>query len=297
MAEQEEENKQNPEKTNEVRPEKASRVVKYLVFANLLVFGFQYYLWYFHPEVDPFNLFALHHYRSEHFRIYQYFTYMFLHAPGFLHIGLNMFILWMFGSSLEYVWSSKKFLFYYFFTGLGAAFLHLAVSTYEIKSLESTIQQYAASPSYSEFDSIVEEEIGEIPPNAEVPYPVLRRIPKLEQKWRQDKDNPVYRERSVELLYAYLDTYIDRPSVGASGAVFGILIAFGMLFPNVLVFIYFLFPMKAKYFVLLLGLLELYFGVFGAQTQIANFAHIGGMVFGFILLKIWGEKPRKTRQG
>lgn len=295
MSEQEEENRQNPEKTNEVRPEKASRVVKYLVLANLLVFVLQYYLRAY-EGINPFDILALHHYRSEYFRIYQYFTYMFLHA-GFLHIALNMFILWMFGSSLEYVWSSKKFLFYYFFTGLGAAFLHLAVSTYEIRSLESSIQQYAESPSYREFNSFVEEEIGEIPPNAEIPDPVLRRIPKLEQKWKQDKDNPVYRERSVELLYAYLDTYIDRPSVGASGAVFGILIAFGMLFPNVLVFIYFLFPMKAKYFVLLLGLLELYFGVFGSQTQIANFAHIGGMVFGFILLKIWGEKPRKTRQG
>lgn len=283
-----EENNVNQE--SQVRPEKVSRVVKYLVILNVVVFLAQYYL----PQLYSLNLvehFALYNYRSENFAVYQFITYMFLHA-GIFHIFLNMFILWMFGSALEYIWHPKKFLFYFFFTGIGAGILHLGVSTYGIKDLENQVVEYVQNPGYDKFSNIIYEEVGVIPEDVEIPDEVIGQIRDLRTEWERDQDNPEYKAKSVELLKDFFVSYVNRPSIGASGAVFGVLLAFGMLFPNMLVYIYFLFPIKAKYFVVFLGLLELYFGVFGQESSIANFAHLGGMVFGFILIKIWGEKPR-----
>jgi membrane associated rhomboid family serine protease len=91
----------------------------------------------------------------------------------------------------------------------------------------------------------------------------------------------------------YREYYLNLPNViGASGAVYGILLAFGMLFPNTLIFIYFLFPIKAKYFVIIYGLIELIYGVTGANAGVAHFAHLGGMIFGFFLILYWRKQGR-----
>jgi membrane associated rhomboid family serine protease len=85
-----------------------------------------------------------------------------------------------------------------------------------------------------------------------------------------------------------LTQLVTTPTVGASGAVFGILLAFGMLFPNTLLYIYFAIPVKAKYFVMIFGALELYSGLSNNPADnVAHFAHLGGMIFGFLLLKYW----------
>ena len=85
-----------------------------------------------------------------------------------------------------------------------------------------------------------------------------------------------------------LNLLIHTPTVGASGAVFGVLLAFGMLFPNALLYIYFAIPIKAKYFVILYGILELYAGISNNPADnVAHFAHLGGMIFGFLLIKYW----------
>jgi membrane associated rhomboid family serine protease len=292
MSEQDEQ-QQNPEKTDQVRPKKLANVVKVLVWANVLVFAAQYFFLAF-MGIDLMQYFALFNFRSEHFTPYQFITHMFLHGGAF-HIFLNMFILWMFGSSLEYVWKAKRFFIYYFITGIGAGFLHLAVSTFTISQLEESVENYKANPGYENFETFVEEEVGAIPEHVPPQAEVLQNIRDLREQWAEEPQNPQHEQASKELAKSYLDFYIDRPSVGASGAVFGILLAFGLLFPNVLIYLWFLFPIKAKYFVIFLGALELYLGVF-AENNIANFAHLGGMLFGFILLKIWGEKPRKIKQ-
>ncbi|WMJ73796.1 rhomboid family intramembrane serine protease [Cytophagaceae bacterium ABcell3] len=284
----EEENYQNPERVSEVRPKKLADVVKFLVIINILVFLAQLYL-----DNNGFGItetFALFSFESEHFAIWQLVTHMFLHG-GYLHLFLNMFILWMFGSALEYVWKPKKFIFYYFFTGIGAALLHGAVTMFTISQLESEVNDYKQDPSYSAFSEFVHEEIGELPETVPQQARVLQEMHELEEKWAEDPENEAYARRSEELMQGYLQFHINRPSLGASGAVFGILLAFGFLFPNQPVYIYFLFPIKAKYFVIFLGALELYVGVF-EENNVANFAHLGGMIFGFILVKIWGEKPR-----
>ena len=94
-------------------------------------------------------------------------------------------------------------------------------------------------------------------------------------------------------MVEYREYFMNLPNViGASGAVFGILLAFGMLFPNTLIYIYFFFPLKAKYFVIIYGLIELFYGFSGAESNVAHFAHLGGMIFGFFLILYWKKKGR-----
>jgi membrane associated rhomboid family serine protease len=284
--------KQNPETRGGVKPGKLSDVVRFLIFANVIIFILQLLA----PEFgfDVTESYALYNFRSENFRFWQLLTHMFLHG-NMLHIFLNMFILWMFGSALEYIWHSKKFLFYYFFTGLGAAVLHLGVSTFMLNRLESDVRAYAENPSVESYSEFLEDEVGAIPEELPPHAQFLREMKGLEQKWAESPQEDNFKTRSAELLREYFNLKLNIPTVGASGAVFGLLLAFGFLFPNVVVYIYFLFPMKAKYFVILLGFMELYFGVF-RDDNIANFAHLGGMIFGLILLKLWRERPRQVRR-
>jgi membrane associated rhomboid family serine protease len=87
---------------------------------------------------------------------------------------------------------------------------------------------------------------------------------------------------------------LNSVTVGASGSVFGILLAFGMMFPNTLIYIYFLFPIKAKWFVIIYGALELFSGISNLSDGVAHFAHLGGMVFGLILILLWRKRHRNT---
>ena len=165
---------------------------------------------------------ALHQFQSPDFRPHQLVTHMFMHA-NFTHLFFNMFALWMFGKTLENVWGGKRFLIYYMFTGLGAAALHLGVSQYEILSLQAQLNS-------SYLNMILENGNSVLQGN-------------------QNYSNQIMGK---------LNLLINTPTVGASGAVFGILLAFGMLFPNTLLYIYFAIPVKAKYFVMLYGALDLY---------------------------------------
>ena len=207
--------------------------------------------------IDLTRMLGLHQFQSTNFMPHQLVTHFFMHA-NFTHLFFNMFALWMFGKTLENVWGGKRFLIYYMFTGLGAAALHLGVSQYEILSLESKINPYD-----------------------------LNII--LENGQRILEGNQNYSNQ----IMGKLNLLINTPTVGASGAVFGILLAFGMLFPNTLLYIYFAIPVKAKYFVIAYGLLELYSGFRNNPADnVAHFAHLGGMLFGFLLLKYWQKNSQ-----
>jgi membrane associated rhomboid family serine protease len=268
-------------------PGNSSPIVKYLVITNVLIFAIQYALQYF-SNIDLADWFALYNFGSEKFEIYQLVTHIFLHA-SFTHLFFNMFVLWMFGSALEQVWSPKKFMYYYFFTGIGAAFLHLGVNMYTNQQLASDIETYQTSPSYNAFVNLVDQEIGmdNLEENQESPF--YNKINNFLTAWKKNPDSEEYIATSIRFTTIYEQMIIDRPSVGASGAVFGILLAFGMLFPNILIYVYFLFPIKAKYFVIIMGFIELYMGLSTHNSSVANFAHVGGMLFGYILMRIWGE--------
>ena len=201
---------------------------------------------------DMYHLFGLHQFQSDDFMPHQLVTHIFMHG-NLTHLIFNMFALWMFGKVLENVWGGKRFLIYYMITGLGAAIIHLGVSQYEIMSLQAQISTTDLSRLLDDGKYILAN--------------------------NQNYTNPIMGK---------LNVLIHTPTVGASGAVFGVLLAFGMLFPNALLYIYLAIPIKAKYFVILYGILELYAGISNNPADnVAHFAHLGGMIFGFLLIKYW----------
>lgn len=204
---------------------------------------------------------GVYYFGSPRFEPFQIITYMFMHG-GLMHIFFNMFALWMFGTSIERAIGSKRFLIYYFVTGIGALVLHEAVMHYEFLQLTADM-----TPSQIEY---------------------------VKENGRQILESG---QNFTDSAQASLNYLFNIPTVGASGAVFGILLAFGMLFPNVeLIMIFLPIPIKAKYFVIFYGVAELFSAVANRPgDNVAHFAHLGGMLFGFILLRYWRKKDINNR--
>lgn len=231
-------------------------VVKNLLFINGLFFLAKYVLGTnFGINLD--QHLALYHWESPDFRPHQLVTHLFMHG-SFSHILFNMFALWMFGNQLENIWGGKRFLVYYMITGLGAAVLHLAVIQFQISGLE-----------------------------AQMALEQINRVTSSGYDALQNGQN------FIDPLMGKLNLLYYTPTVGASGAVFGLLLAFGMLFPNTLIYLYFAIPIKAKYFVAAYGLIELWLGIQNsASDNVAHFAHLGGMLFGYFLIKYWRKNSQ-----
>jgi len=231
-------------------------VVKNLIIINALMLLATYVLGM--RGVDLNSVLGLHFFLSPEFQPYQLVTHMFMHG-GITHLFFNMFALWMFGRVLESVWGPKRFFIYYFVTGLGAAALHLFVNFLEYRSLVSQM-----SPEQVEM--------------------VMQRGVSL---WQQRIPFP-------DSLMNQLNALINIPTVGASGAVYGVLLGFGMLFPNTQLFLLFPpIPIKAKYFVIGYGLIELYLGFAHPGSNVAHFAHLGGMLFGFFMIRYWNKHSNR----
>ncbi len=198
------------------------------------------------------DILGLHYFGSDKFELYQIFTYMFMHS-GFEHIFFNMFAVWMFGRVLESVWGSQRFLFFYILCGMGAG-------------LVQEVTQY--------FEFI----------------PHMKDIAQL-STYAPDTTIPIsgYSQTAEQWLNLYMNR-ISVPTVGASGAVYAILMAFGILFPNQPMYIFPLpVPIKTKWMIMGYIAIELYLGV-ASNDGIAHFAHLGGMVFGFLLIMYWRKK-------
>lgn len=206
--------------------------------------------------VDLTQYLGLHFWLGTDFNPVQLFTYMFMHdssslSGGITHLFFNMFSLWMFGITLERVLGPKRFLFYYLSCGIGAGLV------------QELSWQFAW-----------QTELEAVALMQGVP---AEQLPAVIQSWISDG--------SVNQFYNMLVT------VGASGAVFGVLLAFGMIFPNMPMYIIpFPFPIKAKWMVIGYGLVELAFGVTGAVSSVAHFAHLGGMLVGFVIIYVWKKK-------
>lgn len=255
-------------------------VIKYLLIINVVVWLAQVAL----QNMYGFSLsdfLGLRYWGSEHFRPHQFITHLFLHdESNFLHVFSNMFALWMFGSTLENRWGPKRFLNFYLICGLGAAFCHEAVLTYENMQLTNLAQQFYDQPTLDNFRVIVSK------------YN-LDQMQSYVEAWSQlppDSDQMVWQAR--HFVSVFVEQYRNVPTVGASGAVFGVLLAFGYLYPNQYLFIIPIpFPIKVKYFIGGYILWELYVGFKNqAGDNVAHFAHLGGALFAFILLKIWRER-------
>lgn len=229
------------------------------------------------------DVLGLHYWGSDKFEPYQFVTYMFMHG-GFSHIFFNMFAVWMFGNVLEQVWGPKRFLIYYLVTGVGAGVLHMLIMWFQFSGLQAEINTFMLQPTPVDFEALVQHSFeGRYNPEA---------LAQLVHNWTLAPADPVWISEASKALQSLLSAQMDIPTVGASGAVFGILLAFGMLFPNSLLYLYFAIPIKAKWFVILYGGFELYSGIANNPgDNVAHFAHLGGMLFGFILIRFW-----KTRR-
>ena len=229
---------------------------------------------------------GLYYPESTHFKPYQLITHVFMHG-NFMHLFFNMFSLWMFGNVLENYWGPKRFFVYYFVTAFGAAALLLGVNGYEIYGIKSAIANYASDPSIDAFVRLLDKDPGLARNNM---------VNDFISQWQTQPSNPQFAQSSLEIADAILQRKLNVPTVGASGAVFGLLLAFGMLFPNTELFLMFIpIPVKAKYFVIFYGAIELYQGFANNPTDnVAHFAHLGGMLFGFILIKVWNKTNRNS---
>jgi membrane associated rhomboid family serine protease len=232
-----------------------TETVKQLIIVNILFFIGTLIL-----KDSAYKILALYFPESPNFQYWQPVTHMFMHG-GYMHIFFNMFALFSFGSALEHIWGSKKFLFFYISCGLGAALLHTGVNYYYFQDGLNTLMEQGFSK--AEVLAVLN---GKSSPQI---VPIL--------------NTPGFQN----FVSAYLGT-----AVGASGAIYGIIVAFAFMFPNAELMLMFIpVPIKAKYFVPGLVLVDLYLGISGQSIfgggGIAHFAHVGGALFGFIIMWYW----------
>ncbi len=237
-------------------------VVKNLIIINVLLAVIQQVLWSsFHIQLADYL--GLHYFRSDLFRPWQVITHMFMHGDPrsiqatLMHLGSNMFALWMFGSILENTWGQKRFLIFYFICGLGAALCHLAVLSLQYEPVVQAYQSFLANPTFAQFDLFFSHH----PPRG-VDGRILERLQSLYTGWANSPGDASFPKFASQLLHQYIygardiagihvDGFLDEATVGASGAVFGVLFAFGYLFPNLeLMLIFPPIPIKAKWFVI-----------------------------------------------
>ncbi len=233
---------------------------------------------------------GLHFITSSQFQPFQFITHLFMHG-SMLHIFSNMFALWMFGNVLENVWGGKRFLTYYLVTGIGAAFIHTLFSWYEIMKMQDAIDVFLAHPQPVDFKLLLTRYQAYLMPDD---IPVLNEFL---SSWSIIPSDTAMISEASDFARGLIERKADIPTVGASGAVFGVLLAFGMMFPNTIIYIYFAIPMKAKWFVMLYGVFELYSGIQNNPTDnVAHFAHLGGMLFGYLLIRSWKRKMYRPFQ-
>ncbi|MDB5190742.1 MAG: hypothetical protein JWQ96_305 [Segetibacter sp.] len=258
-------------------------IIKNLLIINVLFFLAQNTI----GAGETFNMekiLALHHVKSPLFAPWQIITHMFLHGDLW-HLFGNMFALWMFGSILENLWGPKRFLTFFFLCGIGAALLHLAFLWFDYNDLLNQFVYIKQNPTPDKIIAFFnQQELFRFEGASEM-LDTYKRFP----------DNQGLENQLVGLITEYTYAKVSVPTLGASGAVFGVLAAFVYLFPNTYIYLYFFVPVKAKW----VGLLYFGFELFSAiqnsaGDNIARWAHIGGGIVGFLLVLTWNRKNRRN---
>ncbi len=261
-------------------------ITKNLIIINVIMLLATYVLQ--RTNIDLTKSLALYYPQSENFRIYQFITHMFMHG-GITHLFFNMFALWMFGRILESVWGPKRFLIFYFVTGIGAALLHSFVNYLEIAPIAKAVTAFTNTPSADLFSSFVNGHQGII---KDLRFD-LPQIIDFAASWLDNPSSESYESEAVAFMNQLVSIKMNIPTVGASGAVYGVLLGFGMLFPNTQLMLLFPpIPIKAKYMVIAYGVIELVLGLSMPGSNVAHFAHLGGMLFGFFMIKYWNKNTR-----
>ena len=263
---------------------KLSPVVKYLLFVNILFFVLKFAYSYFYPSNDLGRILGLFFFQSPNFNPYQIVTHIFMHA-NFFHLLFNMFALVSFGSMVEESLGSKRFFIYYFICGMGAVLLHTSVQYFEFGNMMGDYAAFTSHPTYDAFANF-----------SDTYYAGSRQDPAIQNlmtNWYKFPNDVQLIAQAKSFVKDIYEIKINVPTVGASGAIFGVLMAFGYLFPDVKLFLMLIpVPIKAKYAVWLYAGMELMLGINNSPTDnVAHFAHLGGLLIGLILLKIWKVKP------
>lgn len=254
-------------------------VVQNLLLINIIVFVVANFVF---PVLN--DWFALYFIQSTYFKPFQFLTYMFMHAD-FWHLFSNMFGLLIFGPLLEQFLGPKKLFILWMVCGVGAGVLYSGYSMYEYKNLEDKVLVFESNPDPEYFNKLVLENRGYFSSDVFDFVGDFSRNPK----------DPMFIERAENTLQAILRLRSNQPMVGASGALFGILIAFGMLFPNTQLFLLFPpMPVKAKYLVGVYALYTIYNVFLNSPTDnVAHFAHLSGLLIGAVLVYFW-KKDRNS---
>jgi membrane associated rhomboid family serine protease len=248
-------------------------VVKQLLIINILFFVGTLLL-----NERAYDLLSLYYFEGPKFRFWQPFTHMFMHG-GIAHIAFNMFALFSFGSALEHYWGGKRFLFFYITCGLGAALVHMGVTYYEFNALLHNVSHLNLSG--LELEKMLNINKADFNAQGELINSSLNAIV-----------NRVKCDQGDFNLLMEASSKFNSSAVGASGAIYGLLIAFAFMFPDAILAMYFIpIPIKAKYFVPIIVGFDLFSGVTGYSIfgggNIAHFAHVGGALFGFLLMLYW----------
>ena len=237
---------------------KLTDAIKHLIIINVILFVAPQLL-----KLDFTNILALHYPKNEHFGIWQYVTHMFMHG-SFSHILFNMYGLWAFGTPLEQMWGKKKFVFFYFSAGIGAGLIYTLANYYQFNGIYEQLMNFGLSA--SDIQNILN--VGSY----------------------NDSRILLSNEEMIKFYSLY-----HTPAVGASGAVYGVLVAFGMYFKDAkLALIFFPVPIAAKYFIPVIILGDLFFGMTKYSIgNIAHFAHVGGALIGFLIAWYWKKNQFK----
>lgn len=257
-------------------------VIKNIIIINVLVFIAQQTF----AKSEVFNMeniFALHTWQSSLFKPWQFVSYMFMHG-SLTHILFNLLALWMFGSILENLWGPKRFLVFYLICGMGAALCHMTALFIGNQQFMNDLAMLNDNFDPGHFVNFYQAN------DLDLVYP---NISAFAQEWQQNNGNPAYLLEAKNFCTTILNNRLNEATLGASGAVFGCLAAFGYLFPNTEIYLYFLFPIKAKWFVLGYAALEFFYAMQNvAGDNVAHIAHLGGALFGFALVYFWNKTNR-----
>lgn len=255
-------------------------MVKHLIIINVIFYIGSNFL----AKDISYQLFALYFPLTDNFHFWQIFTHMFMHAEFNImpsHILFNMLGLYMFGSALEHFWGGKKFLFFYISCGVGAAMLHMGVEYFQIMKFANSLD---LNLSFEQLRAL-----------GSINFSLIEYISEINNILIQKDIIKVPMSKTELNNLESVNYAMQGSAVGASGALYGIIIAYAFMFPNAeMMLLFFPFPIKAKYFVPVLVAYDLFLGISGHSIfgggGIAHFAHVGGAVTGLIIMYMWRNK-------
>lgn len=264
-------------------------VVKNLLIINVAIFALIFLGSYLGlPTAAWAQDFALYYPTSENFRPIQLVTHFFMHG-GLTHIFFNMFGLYMFGPLLEVRYGPKRFLILYLLAAAGAVLLHFGYTWFQINTLQEMLASFEANPTLANFNDFFKG-IDTKSLTMDNGQRVSTLVAELQNALVLKIEDPTQTLRnSIGIMKEYIDFKASVPMVGASGAIYGIVAAFAILYPDFKLMLIFLpIPIKARYFVPVLLIVEIFLGIMEySWDPIAHWAHLGGALFGGLLAFIW----------